>query len=93
MSLDKSLLAAWKSAGACMGHDDHTPITQDLLYCGIMFLKEATKAATGCRPQSSLRLAMELANKRSWRLRLYRRTSKKNAAKILLPVNGHRFHV
>ena len=83
-TLDQALTDNRKSLHRCFVHDDSNPLIQELLYCSLMFLAEATKAACGCRPQSSSKLALELIAKRPMRLRLYR-SGKKTSLPIISP--------
>jgi hypothetical protein len=87
--------AVWKSVHLCAMNPAHSPVIQDLLYCGVMFLREATKASCGRRPNSSSRIALWLAAKRPMRLKLYRRMSQPNLPTVKLPSNSrnHRNHV
>jgi hypothetical protein len=87
--------AVWKYAHRCFISQRDNPQIQDLLYCSLMFLREAMKASFGHRPQSSSRIALELAAKRPMRLRLYRRTDTTKLLPAKLPLAGrnHRNHV
>jgi hypothetical protein len=87
--------AVWKYAHRCFLNQRDNPQIQDLLYCSLMFLREAMKASFGQRPQSSGRIALELAASRSKRLRLYQRLSPVNLVPAKLPLAGrnHRNHV
>jgi hypothetical protein len=87
--------AVWKNAHRCFVNQDGNPQIQDLLYCSLMFLREAMKASFGHRPQSSSRIALDLIAKRPMRLRLYRRTAPTNllAAKLPLSRRNHCNHV
>jgi hypothetical protein len=77
-ALDDSLSEARKYIHRCFIHPDsnRNPAVKELIYCSIMFIAEATKAACGCRPQSSSRLARELDRTRASRIRFYRREAK-----------------
>jgi hypothetical protein len=79
-ALDDSLTETRKKAHRCFIHPDSlsNPAIRELIYCSIMFIAEATKAACGCRPQSSSRLAKELADTRNRRIRLYRGEAKRH---------------
>ena len=77
--------AVWKYAHRCFLNQAGNPEIQDLLYCSLMFLREAMKASFGHRPQSSKRIALELIEKRSMRLRLYRCENKTSLPVISPP--------
>jgi hypothetical protein len=87
--------AVWKTVHRCAINPEHSPVIQDLLYCGVMFVREAMKASFGNRPQSSSRIALDLAANRSKRLRLYRRMNQESLSPTTLPSSGrnHRNHV
>jgi hypothetical protein len=86
--------SVWKLAHRCAACPNHDPVMQDLLYCGIMFFRETTKAACGHRPQSSNRIALKLIAERSKRLRLYQRMGKPRMPDILPTLSRHhRNHV
>lgn len=73
--LDDSLTAVRKQIHGCFIHQDSeaNAAIKDLIYCGIVFIAEATRAACGLRAASSKRVALELAAKRGIRIRLYKR--------------------
>jgi hypothetical protein len=79
--------AVWKDAHRCFLNQTGNPEIQDLLYCSLMFLREAMKASFGHRPQSSKRIALELIAKRSMRLRLYRSEKKTSLPTISPPTS------
>jgi hypothetical protein len=82
--------AAWKSTERCFVNSSGNPVMQDLLYCGLAFLREAMKASFGDRPQSSNRIALQLAANRARRLRIYQRAHKKSLPTILaFPSRNH----
>jgi hypothetical protein len=70
--LKKRLYGVSVEAHVCFGRIND-PITRDLLYCALMFLDEVNKSLIGIRPRSSRTMALELAAKRAWRVRLYRK--------------------
>jgi hypothetical protein len=71
----------WKDAHRCFDDSRDNPVIHDLVYCGMIFLREAMKASSGHRPQSSRKIAIGLIAKRSNRLRLYRRMNRINLPK------------
>lgn len=77
-TLDDSLSEARKYVHRCFTNpdSDSNPAKKDLIYCSILFIAEATKAACGCRPKSSGRLAKELTATYTRRIRFYRREAK-----------------
>jgi hypothetical protein len=87
--------AVWKTVHRCAINPEHSPVIHDLLYCGVMFIREAMKASLGNRPQSSSRIALDLIAKRPKRLRLYRGMSQRSSSSTITPSTGrnHRNHV
>jgi hypothetical protein len=80
----------WKNAHVCFVQQRGNPQMQDLLYCSLMFLREAMKASFGHRPQSSSRIALELAADRGKRIRLYRRFEPTQLLPAKVPVNSRK---
>jgi hypothetical protein len=70
--LDQALENVLRSTRQCFVNSRQRPAIRELVYCGLVFLSEATKAACGQRPKSSKRLASNVAAGSSSRLRQYR---------------------
>jgi hypothetical protein len=83
----------WRNAHLCfVSRRNEKPVIQDLLYCSLMFMREAMIGSFGHRPKSSSRLALELAAKRPARVRLYRRMSLPAVPQIILPSGRRNLH-